>query len=556
MTPTPHLARLLCTSTLLLLGANAHAQTGAAEIGAIQRLEREQLERLRQEQRLQQRPATPDIELPAALAPGAASQQRNIPVKRFEVGPSLILSEAELRTALAPFENRTLSLNDLFDAVAAINRLYDARNMPTARAVLPPQDIQNGLVRIRLVEAKVGAVVVGAEHQVSDTFVRERLRLQEGALLSVPELEADLVRFNRLHQAQLRASVKPGQASGTTDVELIAQEPLRQRVQVYVDNAGRNTVGEIRLGVLGQWNGLRGRDDALQLSGVAAQGSTSVATNYSTALTPDDWRLDLGFNADRIKIIDGPFEPLDIGGSSYALSVGVSKPLVVSAEQLWLGYARLANKSSESTFGGIAQVKSRLTVLTAGVSGDRQLDGSVWTLDANVNLGNQTSGGSGSFWSARANAAWLKPWGPGTQWVLRGGLQVSPTDLLPSSEQFQVGGSVSVRGYSEGLLTGRSGYLASVELRQQLHSPAAGSGWPFVTGLAFVDHGGAFPFRPSPLSDVTRSDFLTSAGLGVVADWSQRVQARVTLGWPLRNKQLETDLSEPRLHAAISVSWP
>lgn len=550
------MARLIAASSLLLIGAGAQAQTGAGEIGAIQRLEREQLERLRQEQRLQQRPAAPGIELPAAPAPGAGSAQRNIVVQRFEVERSQILSDADLRGALAPFENRTLSLNDLFEAVAAINRLYDARQMPTARAVLPPQDVVGGVVRIRLVEARVGAVKVDAAHQVTDGFVRERLRLQEGALLSVPELEADLVRFNRLHQAQLRASVKPGQASGTTDVELFAQEPPARRVQVYVDNAGRSTVGEIRLGVLGQWNGLRGRDDSLQLSGVAARGSTSVAANHSTALNPEGWRLDLGFNADRIKIIDGPFEPLDIGGSSYALSVGVSKPLVVSVQSLWLGYGRLANKSSESTFGGITQVKSNLTVLTAGVSGDHQLDGSVWTLDANINAGNQTSGGSGSFWSARANAAWLKPWGPRTQWLLRGGLQLSTTELLPSSEQFQVGGSLSVRGYSEGLLTGRSGYLASVELRHQLHSPAAGSGWPFLTGLAFIDHGAAFPFRPDPLSDVTKEDFLTGAGFGVVADWSQRVQGRITLGWPLRNKQLEPELSEPRLHASVTLTWP
>lgn len=541
---------------MCLAGAATWAQTADAEIGAVYRLEREQLERLRQEKILQQRPVAPGIDLPERPERSAGSQVRNISVQRFDLEASAILAAAEIQTALAPFVNRTLSLNDLFDAVAAINQLYDARQMPTARAVLPPQDIHDGVVRIRLVEARVGEVRIQTVNQVTGGFVRDRLRLQEGDLLSVPELEADLIRFNRLHQAQLRASVKPGQVGGTTDVELIAQEPLRRRVQVYVDNAGRNTVGEIRLGVLGQWNGLLGRDDSLQISGVGAQGSTNLAAAYATALNPDGWRLDLGFNADRIKIIDGPFEPLDIGGSSYGLSVGVSKPLVVGAEQLWLGYARLANKTSESTFGGITQVKGTLTVLTAGVSGDRQLDGSVWTLDANVNLGNQSSGGSGSFWSARANAAWLKPWGPRTQWVLRGGLQISPTELLPSSEQFQVGGSASVRGYSEGLLTGRSGYLASVELRHQLHRPAADSGWPFVTGLAFVDHGGAFPFRPDPLADVTSRDFLTGAGFGLAAEWSPSVQGRLTLGWPLRNRSSEIEMSKPRLYATVTYNLP
>ncbi len=557
--PANRLSFPLALALALSAASQAQAQTqtpsGAGEIGAIQRLERDQLERLRQEQRLQQRPVVPGIDLPATPAPGAASQRQNIDVRRIEVDASAILSAAELRAAVAPFENRVLSLSQLYDVVAAINRLYDARQMPTARAVLPPQDVVGGTVRIRLVEARVGEVRVGAENQVSDRFVRERLGLREGQLLSVPELEADLVRFNRLHQAQLSASVKPGQASGTTDVELLAQEPVARRLQTYVDNGGRNTVGEIRLGVVGQWNGLRRSDDSLQLSGVAAEGSASVAAAYSTALTADGWRLDTAFNADRIKIIDGPFVPLDIGGSSQTVSVGASKPLVVSAERLWLGYGRLALKSSESTFGGITQVNSRLNVLTAGVTGDHQLDGAVWTVDANLNAGTQSRNADGSFVYLRANTAWLQPLSPQTQWLLRAGLQAGFSPLLPSSEQFQVGGSASVRGYAEGLLTGRSGYLLSAELRHRLHSPAADSGWPFVTGLAFVDHGAAFPFRPAPLADVTRRDFLTSAGVGAVAEWAAGVQARVSVGWPLRNRQLDPDQSGPRVHASVTVTW-
>lgn len=556
--PAPCLSFTLALALLATVQAHAQAQapSGAGEIGAIQRLERDQLERLRQEQRLKPRPVVPGIDLPATPTPSAASQRQNIDVRRIEVDASAILSEAELRAAVAPFENRQLSLSQLYEAVTAINQLYDARQMPTARAVLPPQDVVGGTVRIRLVEARVGEVRVGVQNQVSDRFVRERLGLREGQLLSVPELEAALVRFNRLHQAQLSASVKPGQASGTTDVELLAQEPVARRVQTYVDNGGRNTVGEIRLGVVGQWNGLRRSDDSLQLSGVAAEGSSSVAAAYSTALTADGWRLDTSFNVDRIKIIDGPFVPLDIGGSSRTLSLGASKPLVVSAERLWLGYGRLAVKSSESTFGGVTQVKSKLNVLTAGVTGDHQIDDAIWTVDANLNAATQSGNADGSFAYLRANTAWLQPLSPQTQWLLRAGVQAGFSPLLPSSEQFQVGGSASVRGYAEGLLTGRSGYVLSAELRHRMHSPTAGSSWPLLTGLAFIDHGAAFPYRPTPLPDVTSRDFLTGVGVGAVADWAPSVQARVTVGWPLRNRQLDPDQSGPRAYASINISWP
>lgn len=550
----PH--RLLAALALALTISSTFAQDAAGEIGAIQRLEREQLERLRQEQRLQQqRPATPGIDLPERPARSAASAERNIAVKRFEVDASAILSEAQVRAALAPYENRSVSLDDLFEAVAALNRLYDERQMPTARAVLPPQDIRDGVVRIQLVEAKVGTVAVQTQNQVSPAFVRERLRLQEGALLSVPDLEADLIRFNRLHQAQLRASVKAGSTPGTTDVELLGVEPQPYRFSAFTDNAGRSTVGSLRWGVQAQWNGLGQRDDTLIFSAAGSQGSQSLAAQYSTPIAADDTRLEVSFSQDRIKVIDGPFEPLNIGGRSHTLSVGLSRPFLVDANRLWRGYARLSDKNSTSTFGGVAQQTTELLVLTLGVSGDQFIGDGIWTTDLNLNQGLR-SGNAGSFTSVRANTAWLSPLGPRTQLVLRGGLQYSPTDLLPSMEQFQLGGSVSVRGYSEGLLTGRSGYLLSAELRQLLLASEPGSLLPGLTGLLFVDHGGAFPYRPSPLKDVTRNDFLSSAGVGIVADWGQRTQARVTLGWPLRDNPAETERRRPRVHATLSVSWP
>lgn len=395
----PH---LLAALALAFVAQSSLAQDAAGEIGAIQRLEREQMERLRQEQRLQQRPTAPGIELPERPAATAASAERNIAVKRFEVDSSAILDEAQLRAALAPYENRNVSLEDLFDAVEAINRLYDERQMPTARAVLPPQDIRDGVVRIRLVEAKVGTVDVQAQNQVSPDFVRERLRLKEGSLLSVPDLEADLVRFNRLHQAQLRAGVKAGATPGTTDVELIAVDPPPYRFSTFTDNAGRSTVGSLRLGVQAQWSGLSGRDDSLMLSAAGSEGSKSLAAYYSTPIASDDTRLEVSLSKDRIKVINGSFEPLNIGGNSHALSVGLSRPFLVEAKRLWGGYVRLSDKHSESTFGGVVQQKTDLLVLTLGVSGDVFIDDSVWTHDINLNQ-SLDSGNARNFVALRAN---------------------------------------------------------------------------------------------------------------------------------------------------------
>ena len=58
----------------------------------------------------------------------------------------------------------------------------------------------------------------------------------------------------------------------------------------------------------------------------------------------------------------------------------------------------------------------------------------------------------------------LHDFGHGIIGQLRGNYQVIPADVVPSIDQFQLGGMYTVRGYSEGLIIGRSGYLLSGEL--------------------------------------------------------------------------------------------
>lgn len=550
----------LCAGVVLALAPWAAAAQNVPNAGSAQRLEREQIERLREDQRLQQAPARPQISVPSAPAAPQASQTRNIQVKGFKVDASEILSPQELGTALAEFENRTLSLADLFQAVDKINRLYDQKQMPTARAFLPPQDIADGVVTIRLVEARLGEIRLSESRAASPDFVRDRLSLKPADLMSTQQLEADLARFNRLHDTQLRAAVQAGNSPGTTDVLLEVIEPNRAQFTLFADNSGRKTTGEERIGASLRLVGVTGNADNLNLSAVTSRGSSSYSAAYALPVTRNDLKLDLALSRGNINVINGAFVPLDIGGRSREFSLGLTQPLVAEPTSLWNLYARAARKTSVSDFGGVAQKPVESMVVSLGVSGEAQREGSAWTLDINANQGVKDLGGEVGFFVLRANAAWLGRFGTRTQLVLRGGLQYSPTNLLPSGEQFQLGGSASVRGYPEGLLSGRRGYLSSVELRYALLDPGAAatsqSTSTQLTGLLFLDHGGAFPFRPAPLGDVTRDDFLTSVGFGVTADWSRSANARVVIGWPLRTNPADAKPRRPRIHATLSYSFP
>lgn len=543
---------LACTAAL--------AAGVAPDPGAVQRLEKDQLERYRQTQLLKQVPIKPELTVPVPPKAEPASLMRNISVKQFNVNKSGILSDDAVHAALAAFENRTLSLADLFEAVDAINSLYAAMHMPTARAVLPPQDVRDGIVHIQLVEARVGEMQIGSLISLAPAFIRDRLSLQQGDLFSVPRLEEDLVRFNRLHEAQISANLQAGQTVGTTDVQLSVAEPSRFHFSVFADNAGRETVGAERLGVTVNVLGVAGRDDNLVLSAVNSSGTGSYSVNYSLPITNNDLRFDLAYNNGNMKVISGAFAPLDIGGNSTEWSMGLVQPVVVDSQRLWSVYGRASKKHSVSSFGGFSQTPLELFALTAGFSGQQLNEASAWTLDVSATEGLRAVEGQVDFSVLRINAGWRGRFGDRSQLVLRGALQYSTTDNLPSGEAFQLGGSASVRGYPEGMLSGRQGFLSSIEWQYSLNrstsDQAPDSRSPQWTSLVFLDAGGAFPYRVAPLEGRTHDDFLTGAGIGVSMEWRRSVSGRLTVAWPLRDNAALSGQNEPRFMASVTYSWP
>lgn len=528
------------------------------DAGVVLKLEREQIERILQERKLQQAPFETSIDLPARPTVAPASREANIPVKRFEFGASEILTANEIRAVLLPYEGRAVSLNDLLDAVDAINGLYTAKRMPTARAFLPPQDLKDGVVQLQLIEARVGALSVDGLQRLKPVFVQERMSLKGGDLMSVQHLEDDLVRFNRLHDTQLRASIKPGGQFGTTDVVLAAVEPPRFQNSVFIDNAGRYTVGENRIGLITHVNGVSGNSDSLVFSATDSHGSNSYFLGYSRPLTVQDLNLDVNLSKGDIKVVEGSFAPLDVTGASRELSFSLSKPLQVTQERVWTIYTRLARKNSTSEFGGAIQQDATLTALTLGSTIQQQRGTQSWSADLSLSQGSGSQADDQRFQALRSNLAWLNSFAADQQVLLRGAMQYSGDALMPSSEQFQLGGSSSVRGFSEGLLSGRSGYLMSAEYRRNVQPSSDFQGQfpnvPRMVFLVFVDHGAAMPYRPSGQEAVQSDDYLTSFGIGMQFDWGKRASMRLSVAKPTRDNANET--SPHRFSANFALNWP
>ncbi|MCW8889463.1 MAG: BamA/TamA family outer membrane protein, partial [Sedimenticola sp.] len=209
----------------------------------------------------------------------------------------------------------------------------------------------------------------------------------------------------------------------------------------------------------------------------------------------------------------------------------------------------LNHKTSTTDFSGVTLFDTDVDSLTLGFDAQSYDLTESWYTRHALTHGEYDDLSKGSFNKYNAEANWLRIFETNHMITLRGSLQYSPDELLPSSEQFQIGGMYSVRGYPEGLLKGDKGYSFSIEY--DVPFPFRESGpWenPFTDkwrAFAFFDHGGAFPFKGNN-AGVNDDDFLSSIGFGLGVNFDKTLRGRVVVGVPLSSRDDKHD--DVRIH--------
>lgn len=518
-------AALAGLAACALAQAQGPAIPPAADPGAAQQRSIEMQRRQSEEERV--RPDDrPPVERPPLPATPPAPDTVRFFLREVEFTSSEILSREALEAIAAQYRGRTVSLADVQEIAARVNRLYRDKGVVTAQAVVPPQDVTDGIVRIRLVEGRVGKVSVQGNASTSESYVIRRVTLAPGELVDLARLERDLVFFNRTNDAQTRAELRPGERFGTTDVLVSLAEPPRHLARFFVDNAGAEATGEWRRGASYLNRSLFGRRDDLSLNAARADGHEGYWASYGAPINRVGGRLTLAAFSDRTQIRHGPLATLNITGKSRAATLLLRQPAYVGARHQVDALIGGSSRDSETHIDGV--------LLQTADTRDFSLGGEVQASDASghsvaslTRVWADTEAGFG-----RRNVRLWRAGAGRTQKLsdsvsLRGqfSMQNSRDDLLPSTHQFFVGGEGNARGYPTGLYSGDDGYLVNLELHHALPLPLRG------TGFAFYDRGVAKPLKPAGATQ--ERDRVESIGWGLNFSATEHVAGRAVFGYAL-----------------------
>lgn len=498
---------------------------------------------------------TSPIEGPVLVGPEAPEEHKRsksslrFTLKKILITPqSAFLSQQQLTDLVKQYEKRPISLEDLYQLVDRINQLYAQKGLITCRAILPPQRIRDGTVRIQLIEARLDGVEFEGRRYTRPNFLHEALHLKKGEILDPVHLADTLQRFNRVNIVGMTARLKPGQNFGTTSVHIKLIEPPRFQSYLLLNNAGARSTGEYQLQASQVWNQPRGKGDRLVATVLASQGVRNLTLGYQWPIASDGrkWVFSAGIGSTQIN--NGPFKSLGIEGHSRNVGIRYIHPFYIDAHSYLAGMLGGDYQASDTDISSAPLSRNTIRSIWGGLTGEwtparvkgLTLNGQLMykramadTLLRNPDINLVSVSGNARY---HFDAHWFSQFQIRYQWA--------DSAYTPPSLQIQFGGLDSVPGYEPSEISAETGYGAQARL-----------GRYFMKGK--VQLAGFYAMGES-LPQNGQSQLIASTGLTM--QWRffrwrsvNRPVVSMTLAHPLET--VRPDLDDWRVYAEVNLPF-
>ena len=505
-----------------------------------------QTEKRFEDQQSRQGPtARPRLPMPQFARPEGQGDSKPLFVLRHvSITGAVAIPQERLVTAYQPFIGRKVSQADLAAMAAAVSDIYRAAGFHLSRAIVPPQDIQSGQLRIQVIEGWITELALkgdGAE-QFGVRPMLEAVLTERPSRLATLERQLLLINGRPGVQIEDTAIEEIGTASGHFRL-ILSLKTWHVFMSFGVDNLGSSSVGPWQSYGTAAINSYLAPGDSLVLNlsttpgdprqlafgrlsyevPVGTDGARIGASGYYSEVWPGDYRH---LFSDNIKT-----ESFEIRGSIVPLQSQKSSLTLTAA-------AGFTNATENDVFGPIYADRIRTASLTSDYRLQDDFGGTNY-LTVNYRQGLDILGASHrdddylSRNGASGKFSALNFWFTRYQtlsdaWSLKiASAGQTASGPLFTSQQFYLGGIAFGRGYGSAEISGDNGLAGSVELRfDQRTSFQYLSGYQIY---GFVDSGVAWNsgYR---LSDGLS---LTSAGGGVRFFLVDGLQADIGAAAPL-----------------------
>ncbi|BAS57577.1 surface antigen (D15) [Leptolyngbya boryana IAM M-101] len=515
-------------------------------------------------------PLPPPDQLLPGLTPPTPEPPENvsdtIQIKQIEIVGSTVFRPQDFAEITRKYVDRRISFAELLQIRTEITELYIKQGYVTSAAVLPPQVLTGGTVKIQIIEGAIASIDVIGTRRLNPAYIRSRIGLVAQKPLNVNRLLEGL-RLLQLDPliASISADLQAGTRSGTSVLQITIAESKTLTISPLLDNSRSPSVGSFRRQLEVSQANLLGLGDALRASYTNTNGSNGVDLSYIVPLNPRNGTLRLAYGSTRSRVIEEPFDILEIEARSRYYELTLRQPIVQRpTNELAIGLT-FSRQESQTELGidnigpfplspgADEQGRTRVSALRFFQEyvqrSDRQVLAARSQFSLGLNFLNSTineQAPDSRFFAWRGQAQWTRLLARDSLFLVRGDMQLADRTLVPL-EQIGVGGQETVRGYRQDALLTDNGFLFSTELRLPIFRPRNG----LVQLTPFVDLGTGW----NRSGDNPEKNTLVGAGLGLLWRQGENFSARIDFGFPLVSIENEKrTLQENGIYFSIRYS--
>lgn len=512
----------------------------------------------------------------SAYAQESSEEQQELlfDIWEYRVEGNTILSTKEIEIAVYGFLGPDKSLSIVEQARTKLEEQYRSKGYGTVLVDIPEQDVDKGIVRLAVNEAKISRVKVTGSRYFSNRRIKELLpSVQEGEIPNIKDVQEDLALLNpRSNDRTITPLIRPGKAPGTVEMELKVKDELPFHYSIELDD--RNTVDTTDLRLTGtiSFDNLWQREHSLAINYQTSPKDTGEVEVWSANYL---YRPERSDNLFLFYAVDSDSEISSIGGLSVIGNGQIYGargifPLNNSAklfhnlnagfdykdfeDDIQIGGVVASGVSTPVDYGLFSFTYGG-TYLTESASPVRFNAGANFGLRGFFNTENEFNGRR---FGANPNFLFIKAdierdFALGSHYVLATRLAGQFTGApLISNEQFALGGLDSVRGYLEADSLVDRGITGSVEVQ----SPAL-----FVDHFEWLDDLQAFTFFDWATGDLRealpeQTDSFDLAGIGAGVNFTlfKNIDGSISWARPLRGSA-STEANDDRMHFRVGYSY-
>ena len=139
-----------------------------------------------------------------------------------------------------------------------------SRGFPTVNVTIPPQQITNGIVKIRVFEGRLSDIVVTNNHYFSSNNVMRSLpSLRTNTILRGPIFQAELDRANANQDRQIYPQLAPGPRENTSKLILDVKDRLPLHGKLELNNQNSPGTPALRINASAAYNNLWQHENSL-----------------------------------------------------------------------------------------------------------------------------------------------------------------------------------------------------------------------------------------------------------------------------------------------------